>query len=172
MCKKLEAIYNDNHVPSILLTDNGTEFRSNKMKALHLKFKVEMRNGSPYKPSTQGAIESWNKTLKRLITKYLTDMGLNRQTVSFGTLQEVTTRANAALDHKMHYTTKQFPGECFYGRSDNAYHTPPGIGRLTILCFMWHNLHLCVWQFRSQMKFSVRISSSHYIQHVQMLWLE
>ncbi len=65
VCRVLRAIYEDSHVPEILLTDNGTEFCSKMMKALHLEFNVEIRNGSPYKPSTQGTVESRNKSLKR-----------------------------------------------------------------------------------------------------------
>ena len=130
VCKLLGKIYEDGYVPEILLTDNGTEFRSVKMRALHVKYGIKMRRGSPYKPSTQGAIESRNKTLKHIIGKYLADMGFNRTNVPFKILKEVTLKANEALDHEMHYTTHQFPGECFYGRSDNAYHSPPGISML------------------------------------------
>ncbi len=55
--------------PSILHTDNGTEFTSKEIvaagKELHMQ--ILMATGQPRKPSNQGSVESRNKLLKQLI---------------------------------------------------------------------------------------------------------
>ncbi len=55
--------------PSILYTDNGTEFTSKEIvpAVKELNEQILMVTGRPRKPSNQGSVESRNKLLKQLI---------------------------------------------------------------------------------------------------------
>jgi len=125
----LEDIYTRDRQPEILLTDNGGEFILKIMVALHIKRGIELRHGSPYKPSTQGAIESRNHTLKWILRNLLADCNQNKHSIKFLQFSDLLNRANVAMDHELHCTIKDFPLEVFSGKTDNAYYTPPGIGK-------------------------------------------
>lgn len=54
-------------IPSVMQTDNGGEFNNSEIAALCKEFGVRHINSRSHTPQSQGAIERFNKTLKRLI---------------------------------------------------------------------------------------------------------
>jgi len=57
--------------PSIIGSDNGTEFSNQEMDSLALTYSIGFRHGQPYKSNTQGGIERVNGTLRDSIFNYL-----------------------------------------------------------------------------------------------------
>jgi hypothetical protein len=54
--------------PSILQTDNGSEFENELMRIYLGKHNIELRHGKPYHPQAQGKVERGNRSLKSVIT--------------------------------------------------------------------------------------------------------
>ena len=57
----------------ILQTDGGGEFLNDKMTLLLKKHEIEQITSSPYSPRSQGCIERFNRTLKQMIFKTITE---------------------------------------------------------------------------------------------------
>ena len=62
----------ENKAPSILQSDNGSEFTSVLFKSLMKKYNIKQILSAPYKPQSNGSIERFNGTLKRWIFKHMT----------------------------------------------------------------------------------------------------
>ena len=58
---------------NILQTDNGKEFLNKKLTDLLNKHKIKHITSTPYSPRTQGVIERFNRTLKQMIFKRITE---------------------------------------------------------------------------------------------------
>ncbi|ORD96886.1 PO113 [Hepatospora eriocheir] len=50
--------------PNKILSDNGLEFKNNRVEGYLLAMQIEIKHGSPYTPTTQGVIERFNRTFK------------------------------------------------------------------------------------------------------------
>lgn len=62
--------------PGKLLTDNGLEFKNNLFEEWCSDQNITIKHGSPYTPSTQGAIERFNQSLIKKLSK-ITEFGLH-----------------------------------------------------------------------------------------------
>ena len=123
-------------LPEATLSDNGGEFISRAFEILHKKRGMVIKHGSPYKPSTQGAIENRNKFLKRRLRMLLRHQRIQENALTLEILNELLRDINCAIDHEVHSTTNMVPFELFHARTDNAFYAVPGIGNLLI--FMAH----------------------------------
>lgn len=61
--------------PDEILTDQGTNFTSSLMKLLHEQLGIQSIRTSPYHPQTDGLVERFNQTLKRMLRKFVNDTG-------------------------------------------------------------------------------------------------
>jgi transposase InsO family protein len=59
--------------PTVLQTDNGTEFIDQACQELFRSLNIQYRNGMPYKPSSQGCVERYNFVCKFLLTEMCSD---------------------------------------------------------------------------------------------------
>lgn len=73
VASELQNVFFLSGSPSIISSDNGSEFISLEMRALCERFGIELRHSLPYKPTTQGAVERSNQTLKNMIFSYMTE---------------------------------------------------------------------------------------------------
>ena len=64
-----EEIFTHVKVPREIVTDQGTQFTSNLVKALTEQYKIKYRKSSPYHPQANGQVESTNKVIKAILTK-------------------------------------------------------------------------------------------------------
>lgn len=62
-------------IPEEILTDQGTNFTSRLMKQLHREMGITAIRTSPYHPETDGLVERFNQTLKRMLRKFVSDTG-------------------------------------------------------------------------------------------------
>ena len=125
MVECIEKWGKDGGLPEATLSDNGGEFISCAFKVLHKKRGMVI---SPYKPSTQGEIENWNKFLKRRLHMLLRQQRIHENTLTLEILNDLLSKVNCAIDHEVHSTTNMVPFELFHARTDNAFYAVPGIG--------------------------------------------
>lgn len=62
-------------IPEEILTDQGTNFTSRLMKLLHRQLGITPKKTSPYHPQTDGLVERFNRTLKNMFPKFVSDTG-------------------------------------------------------------------------------------------------
>lgn len=62
-------------VPKEILTDQGTNFTSKLLAELYRLLQVKAVRTSPYHPQTDGLVEQFNRTLKNMLRKTVTDEG-------------------------------------------------------------------------------------------------
>lgn len=105
----LQDVFLADGAPQILQSDNGPEFRNEHMDTLCERWEIKQRHGRPYKPSTQGAVERVNQTIKQAIEKYLLQQGagakryidvLHFLVFSYNTTQHSTTKYTPFEVHK------------------------------------------------------------------------
>ena len=65
--RALERIFASHGMPSILLTDQGSNFQSHLMKSMCELFGIEKRRTTPYHPQSDGLCERFNGILKSLL---------------------------------------------------------------------------------------------------------
>jgi transposase InsO family protein len=63
----LNRLFLGGDIPKILHSDNGTSFRSERVRSLCEKFKIKQIFGTAYSPQTQGFVENKNHYIKKLI---------------------------------------------------------------------------------------------------------
>jgi len=56
-------------LPSKIITDNATNLNNKMMLELCDEFKIQHYNSSPFRPKMNGAVESANKNIKKIIQK-------------------------------------------------------------------------------------------------------
>lgn len=89
-------------VPSTLQSDRGAEFKNKSMNDLLTNDGIKHIYGAAYTPKTQGVIERFNGTLKRMIAKFLHVRGSNQYIDALGAIVE-------NYNNTKHTTTKQKP---------------------------------------------------------------
>jgi len=66
------------HTPKVLQSDNGGKFISARMKELLDNFHIKHITSLPYKPSSNGQVEQFNRTIKGMIMQYMAASNLRR----------------------------------------------------------------------------------------------
>ncbi|PKI61759.1 hypothetical protein CRG98_017871 [Punica granatum] len=56
-------------VPATLITDNAKNLNNKLIDELCAKFRMQLRNSSPYRPQMNGAVEAANKNIKKISEK-------------------------------------------------------------------------------------------------------
>jgi transposase InsO family protein len=90
----LRSVWRANFHPRVLNSDNGLEFKNEKVAALCAEFGVTQVFGSTYASRSQGQVERVNRTLKSMIFKRFTHLGNAR--FNNNTLQEIVTAYNTS----------------------------------------------------------------------------
>ncbi|XP_024136818.1 uncharacterized protein LOC112151925 [Oryzias melastigma] len=62
-------------IPDEILTDQGTNFTSRLMKLFQKQLGITAIKTTPYHPQTNGMVERFNQTLKRMLQKFVSDTG-------------------------------------------------------------------------------------------------
>ena len=60
-------------IPQKLVTDNGTPFMGDQLTKLCEKYQIQMVQSSPYNPQSNGQVESFNKILKQMLRKTVSE---------------------------------------------------------------------------------------------------
>ena len=66
VAKKIKLLFNEGHIPTLMQTDNGLEFKG-KLDKLLRKSNVKHIKSRPYNPQCQGLVENFNKYVKRYL---------------------------------------------------------------------------------------------------------
>jgi transposase InsO family protein len=64
-------------IPREILSDHGSNFMSQLLVELYGMLKIQPTTKSPYHSQTDGLVERFDKTLKRLLNKLIKDEGKN-----------------------------------------------------------------------------------------------
>ena len=62
-------------IPDEILTDQGTNFTSRLMQLLYKQLGISAIRTTPYHPQTDGLVERFNQTLKKMLQKFVDDTG-------------------------------------------------------------------------------------------------
>ena len=103
-----EQIICQHGCPQIILSDRGTHFNNNTIKALTEKFKINHLLSTPYHPQTNGLVERFNRTLCE---------SLARQSLKNNDWDLYIASTLFAYRTTKHSTTKMKPFFLVYGRS-------------------------------------------------------
>jgi len=66
------------HTPKVLQSDNGGKFTKAHMKELLEDLHIKHITSLPYKPSSNGQVEQFNRTIKGMIIQYMAASNLPR----------------------------------------------------------------------------------------------
>ncbi|XP_039469438.1 uncharacterized protein LOC120440644 [Oreochromis aureus] len=72
---RLVQLFSRVGIPDEILTDQGTNFTSRLMQLFHNQLGISAIRTSPYHPQTDGLVERFNQTLKRMLQKFVSDTG-------------------------------------------------------------------------------------------------
>ena len=75
IAEELIKVFAQVGVPREILTDQGSNFTSQLLAELYRLLHVHPIRTSPYHPQTDGLVERFNKTLKEMLRKTVTDGG-------------------------------------------------------------------------------------------------
>src|SRR5947207_13416979 len=103
-----EQIICQHGCPQIILSDRGTHFNNNTIKALTEKFKINHLLSTPYHPQTNGLVERFNRTLCE---------SLARQSLKNNDWDKYITPTLFAYRTTKHATTQIEPFFMVFGRS-------------------------------------------------------
>ena len=53
--------------PQMIQSDNGSEFTNREFRQYLMELNIEQKFGLPYHPKSQGAVESFNKTIQKIL---------------------------------------------------------------------------------------------------------
>jgi hypothetical protein len=114
--------------PQIISCDNGSEFISTEFIELCQRFNIKLQHSLPFKPSSQGAIEIFNKTLKNYMFRYMTQHKSKRYVdnlqlfcYSYNTTQHATTKHTPyEIMFKRHESYKMLNDMVHKNISENA----------------------------------------------------
>jgi len=112
----------------IIQSDNGAEFVNSDFVKLCQRFGIEHHTSLPYKPTSQGAVERFNGTIKNYIFRYLTDYkskryidNLSFMVYSYNSTQHSTTRKTPFEIHKKRHESFKMLNDLVHKNiSDNA----------------------------------------------------
>lgn len=62
-------------IPDKIITDQGTNFTSRLMQLFHKQLGISAIKTTPYHPQTDGLVERFNQTLKRMLQRFVNDTG-------------------------------------------------------------------------------------------------
>uniref|UniRef100_A0A3P9LR23 Gypsy retrotransposon integrase-like protein 1 n=1 Tax=Oryzias latipes TaxID=8090 RepID=A0A3P9LR23_ORYLA len=71
----LVQLFSRTGIPDEILTDQGTNFTSRLMQLFHKQLGITSIKTTPYHPQTDGLVERFNQTLKRMLQKFVDDTG-------------------------------------------------------------------------------------------------
>lgn len=114
--------------PQIISCDNGSEFISSEFNELCERFNIKLQHSLPYKPTSQGAVEKFNQTLKNYMFRYMTEHKSKRYVdnlqlfcYSYNTTQHSTTKHTPyEIMFKRHESYKMLNDLVHKNISDNA----------------------------------------------------
>lgn len=98
--------------PETIQTDNGKEFESEFDKLLKRE-KVKHTTGYSYAPQSQGAVESFNKTIKRKLVGYMTAVDSEKWVQVLPSIVE-------NYNNTRHSMTRQTPEDLYWGKTEKA----------------------------------------------------
>lgn len=93
-------------IPDEILTDQGTNFTSRLMQLFQKQLGISAIQTTPYHPQTDGLVERFNQTLKRMLQKFVDDTGkdwdrgnhsCSLPTVKFPWHQQVSPPSNCCM---------------------------------------------------------------------------
>ena len=67
----MKSCLTTHHNPQMIQSDNGGEFSSREFKQFLLKQNIDQKFDTPYRPKCQGAVENLNKTIQKIIRRWL-----------------------------------------------------------------------------------------------------
>jgi hypothetical protein len=102
---KIKHLLEHGNIPKVLQSDRGPEFLS--LGPILAKYGTKHVMSQPYKPTSQGAVESFNKTLKRLLFGWMTQYKTKKW---IDILYNILDNYN----NSKHTTTKQIPYKIHY----------------------------------------------------------
>src|SRR6218665_801803 len=73
VCEELKKLFMDVGVPSVITSDQGTNFTSSLTKEFLKMFGVTPRFNTPGHPESSGIVERWNQTFKKMIHHVIID---------------------------------------------------------------------------------------------------
>jgi len=91
------------HTPKVLQSDNGGEFTNAQMKELLDDLHIKHITSLPYKPSSNGQVEQFNRTIKGMIMQYMSASNLHRYL-------DVLPKIVENYNNTYHTTIKSTPG--------------------------------------------------------------
>jgi transposase InsO family protein len=100
---QLEGIFKEAS-PAVSILQSDNEFMGGEIQALCKKFNIQHIFSAPYHPNTNGAIERFNRTLKTMIHRYLTN---NSTKIYVNVIHDLVANYNGTV----HSTTKFRPIE-------------------------------------------------------------
>lgn len=107
------------HQPKILQTDNGGEFTAELMRDLYESLGIKHISSFPYKPSSNGQIERFNRTIKGMILQYMAAHDTRKYI-------DVIDKILHNYNNTYHTTIKETPQNLFngkhVGRARKSYH--------------------------------------------------
>lgn len=99
-CTKTKTV-----LPRLVRSDNGSEFKSNEFKAVLAKVGAKQRFSEPHNPRQNAMIERFNKTIKSMIYRYMTQWNVSK--MDDAALQKLVSNYNNTL----HATTEVVPAD-------------------------------------------------------------
>ncbi|HRP37153.1 MAG TPA: DDE-type integrase/transposase/recombinase [Candidatus Dojkabacteria bacterium] len=111
VARALKNHYKDNPKPTILQTDNGPEFQT-EVDALLKELGIKHVKSLAYKPTSQGAIERFNRTLKQRLYHWMSIYGTK-------TWVDLLPKVLEGYNNSVHSTTHKKPIEV-YNSNDNV----------------------------------------------------
>ena len=117
----LEDIFLSGDIPSILQSDNGSEFKS-AVSILCNKYKVQQRYTPSYSPQTNGFAENRNKLVKSYIYLHLVHVNKNRDesTKAIFVWVDAIPKIQFAINSIKHSVTKMTPIQIHFGIHTHA----------------------------------------------------
>ena len=99
----------DGRTPSTLRTDNGSEFKAGLFGDVCKKYRIKQIFSETYSPKQNAIIERFNKTLKMMVYKFLTEWNLKK--ISNADLQKLVKNYNNSINRSI----KQAPQNLHFG---------------------------------------------------------
>jgi transposase InsO family protein len=104
-----ETKIRDHKLPTLVRSDNGSEFKSAEFAKVLASIGAKQRFSETYQPRHNAMVERFNKTLKGMIYRYLTQY--NSSKIDEETLQKLVNNYNSTV----HGTTQVVPSEVHDG---------------------------------------------------------